>query len=1071
MLRVSAAHMTRELGARSPSVAGDQWWGAMAFRSSARVRTLTPSPSAFWAARLLERKEAERALRDDYSEICERIDEQKAQLDAIQERIERESAARGLTALAFHTDQAGHDCSGAGKIQSDAQQAARLEAGGVTTHAVGTEYGELKQRVEQLQAGLQTISDELQRECAARTRVQSALEETQKQLAARVGTRAPQASAYWAARLFERKQAENALRQDYVDLRERLDTQAAALRALHDVLEDESNKRQHTEQALQQVRVELEQREGHTVSSNGACEDTIRRATDALGERITRQASELDAIRDAIQRESDERTGADRAAQRTHEVLNRRLDEHAQVVGRQIEEHGSELRGIRHALEQGAAERATLQQAHADVSRQLNGRRGKRPSSSFVERFFEGRRSKRALRRRQARLRRQLDGQGAELREIRAALERETAERVRAEAVFRQGQEELSGCLRQRGLDLDAGLDAHMAERQRAEQALRRSSGELREYLDQHAKELEKIREALERETSQRTSSDSSLQREQTRLVRCVAEFAMPKETAELHRRVEEQAAELREVRTMLERETGERTRAEGALQQMEERLTQRIGEKVRDAVASAREHDPEGPIDADASQRIERQGEELQAIREALQREGVAREKAQAAFRSAQDRLEARIVGQHEKLRTLRFRLQRALLEKRIAGIAPSLDAAPDNDGRARALLAEIRRDVRIEADRILGMAGLALDTELSAAQRDYLRTMAKSAGTALDVLRRGRSGARGMRGGDVEDVPFGLRDRLRVTLDPLAARARCKGIHLAYHVAPDVPEALEGNATRLQHLLVNLAGNAIKHTASGEIVVTVAVTSRAQSDIVLLFGITDSGGGMPVRRQQRIFEALNSDGQLMMRRATSMDLSLAIAGRLVRSMAGRIWFESDINEGTTFRFTLRLGLHKRIDSLPIGGQLAGQSGLPEPADAVHTSGRPLRFLVADADPGSRSSVVRLFQADGHHVVAVEDGAQALATLEKGCFDLLLMDLRMPRMDAFEAAAAIRARETASGGYVTIVGLAAEQATGDQERCEAVGIDSCIAKPVQAAELYAAVSKSVKRRQKQVPA
>lgn len=1057
----------------------------MAFRPSARTSILTPAPNAFWAARLLERREAERALRDDYTDLRECIDHQKAQLDAIQERLERETAERARVEEALHKAQKDLDRLIGDGAPAGASPGAPAESRGATTDTLGKQYGALKQRAEQLQAGLQTIADALQHERTERTQAHSALERAQADLAARVGKGTPPAGG---PSLFERKQAESALRRDYVELWERLGNQSGELRALRDALEREIKERQRTEQTLLQVRGALEGRNGRPTppagEGNGA--DTRPRAEDELRERVSQQASAIAVIRDALQRESAERTRADEAMHGAHAALRQQLDAHAKAASatqlaqgrhtqktlhetqgelrKQVARHGAELQGIREALLQGAAERGALQRAHADLKRRVNRRATRQPNMSVIARVMEGRRAARALRRGQGELHKRLGEQEAELRRIRKALECETAERTRTEAAFSKVQVDWSQRLEQRDRNLDARLDARMTERRRAEEGLQQRSSELCKRLDQQAAELQAIREMLERETAQRARSESGLQ--QAILSSRSKASEVSKEAAELRRGIEEQAEELRTLRKAVERERAERASAEGARHMLEQALSQRITEEVGDALASVREGTPAVPVDADARRRIEEQREELQAIRDELQREAVARQRAEAAFRAAEERLETRIAGQHEKLRTIRSRLRRAFLERRMAALAPSAEV-PQDDQAARAQLAEIRRDVRIEVDRILGMSGLALDTELSSVQRGYLRTVTTAAGTALRVLRQGRRGGGAAQGRDLETAPFSIRDTLRITLEPLATRARRKGTQVAYHVAPEVPDALKGNASGLQHLLVNLVGNAIKNTTAGEIVVSVGVTSQAQSDAVLLFGITDTGGELPADTEQQIFEALNSDRYLAMRRTTPMGLSLAIAGRLARSMGGRIWVETDPNQGTTFRFTLRLGLQKRDAPYPRAGQSPESWATPEPSEMREASGNPLRVLLADANPQSRSALARLLQADGHDVLVVEDGRQAMAALEDGRFDVVLMELRMPRMDAFEAAAAIRARETPNEGHLSIVGLAAQRTPGDQERCQAVGIDAWIATPVEPAELYAAVRESIERRRR----
>ena len=155
-------------------------------------------------------------------------------------------------------------------------------------------------------------------------------------------------------------------------------------------------------------------------------------------------------------------------------------------------------------------------------------------------------------------------------------------------------------------------------------------------------------------------------------------------------------------------------------------------------------------------------------------------------------------------------------------------------------------------------------------------------------------------------------LRDTLEDTIKALGFRAQQKGLDLACHILPDVPDGLNGDPTRLRQILVNLVGNAIKFTGQGEIVVQVEVQEETDDEAVLHFAVKDTGVGIPLERQQIIFEAFSQADSSMTRRYGGTGLGLSISSRLVALMGGTIWVESEVGRGSTFHFTVRLPMQK---------------------------------------------------------------------------------------------------------------------------------------------------------------
>ena len=372
----------------------------------------------------------------------------------------------------------------------------------------------------------------------------------------------------------------------------------------------------------------------------------------------------------------------------------------------------------------------------------------------------------------------------------------------------------------------------------------------------------------------------------------------------------------------------------------------------------------------------------------------------------------------------------------------AQQMAAAARSANEAKsAFLATMSHEIRTPLNGVVGMAGLLLDTRLSDTQREFADTIAHSAQALLGLINNILDFSKIEAGKvDLDFSDFELRPLLDEVIRVIAVQVREKSLNVTVATDPTIPRVLRGDACRLRQALLNLCGNAVKFTASGDVAVSAEALARSPESVNVVFNVRDTGIGIPADRLPSLFHPFTQVDTSTTRRFGGTGLGLSIVKRLAELMGGRVGVESREGVGSHFwlEVSLLIPVQQPQTAPPVRPVVRNRS--PERATR--------RILIVEDNPVNQKVALFVLASLGYRADVVPDGEQAVLAWQRADYELILMDCEMPVLDGYAATRQIRAEE-AGARHIPIIALTAHAVMGAEAECRAAGMDAYLTKPL----------------------
>ncbi len=389
---------------------------------------------------------------------------------------------------------------------------------------------------------------------------------------------------------------------------------------------------------------------------------------------------------------------------------------------------------------------------------------------------------------------------------------------------------------------------------------------------------------------------------------------------------------------------------------------------------------------------------------------------------------------------------ISRDITERDIAekAVRHAKDLAEEATKMKSDFLANMSHEIRTPMNAIIGMSHLALKTELSPKQRDYLNKIQLSGdhllGIINDILDFSKIEAGKL---TIEQTDFEFENVLANLTSLISDKVNEKGLNLVVDIDPKIPKYLKGDALRLGQILINYVNNAVKFTEHGDIFIDVKLLEETESEVCLHFSVCDSGIGLTPEAQAKLFQPFQQADSSISRKYGGTGLGLAISKQLATLMAGEIGVDSEVGKGSTFWFTAKLGKSNGYaycyEDPNLTGALARIKGAA--------------ILIVEDNEFNQEVITGLLAEYGFEITLANNGKEAIERIIQGNYDMVLMDMHMPVMDG--VAATIEIRKNARFNELPIISMTANAMTHDKEKCVAAGMNDHVVKPIYPDDLF----------------